>query len=121
VHWASNSESFVTIEHAAEGSYGRVVYLKQGKWTSLEVVPPGESMMSFSVVELEMKQHRVHFRFCVDYEKRNGIPFYYTFYDANIELDTGRVLNTTWSPISQAAWLATLKRQPSYIPAMTKR
>jgi hypothetical protein len=57
----------------------------------------------------------------VDYEKGNGIPFYYTFYDVDVELAAGKVLNTTWSPISQAEWLASLKRQPSFVPATTKR
>jgi len=121
LHWASNSQSFVTVEHIEEGSYGRLVYLKGDKWTSLEVGPPGDSMMSFSVVNLKIKQDRAHFRFSVDYEKGNGIPFYYTFYDVDVELAAGKVLNTTWSPISQAEWLASLKRQPSFVPATTKR
>jgi hypothetical protein len=121
LHWASNSQSFVTVEHTAEGSYGRLVYLKGDKWRSLEVGPPADSMMSFSVINLQIKQDRVHFTFCVDYEKGNGIPVYYTFYDVDVELGTGKVLNTTWSPISHAEWLASLKRQAAYIPAMTKR
>jgi hypothetical protein len=120
LRWAHNSRSFVTVEHIAGGSYGRVVRLQDNKWTSLEVTPPGDSMMSFRVIDLQIKGDRVHFRFSVDYEKGNGIPFYYTFYDVNVELGTGKVFNTKWSPISQAEWLASLKREPSYTPRMTK-
>jgi hypothetical protein len=118
--WASNSHAFVTVEHIAGGSYGRVVCLNENKWISSEVIPPGNSMMNFRVITLTMQQDRVHFRFAVDYEEGNGTPVYYTFCEIDVELGTARILNTTSSSISRAEWLASLKRQPSYSPAMTK-
>lgn len=121
LRWASNSRAFVTVEHIAGGSYGRIVYLKDEKWRNAEVVPPGDSMMSFSVISLRMQESRVHFRLSVDYEKGNGIPVYFTFYDVDVDLDSGRIVNTSWVPISQAEWLASLKREPSYIPGMPRK
>lgn len=121
LRWALNSRAFVTVEHIAGGSYGRIVYLEDGKWRNVEVLPPSESMMSFSVISLRMQESRVHFKLSVDYEKGNGIPTHFTFYDVNAELGTGKILNTSWTPISHAEWVASLKRERSYVPAMNKR
>jgi len=120
LRWAVNSRAFVTVEHIAGGSYGRVVCLKDNKWTSLEVMPPGESMMSFKVVSLEIKGDFVHFRLSVDYEKGNGIPLSYMFYDSDATLATCEPCNVQWIPISRMEWLASLKRPPLYIPPMKK-
>jgi hypothetical protein len=121
LRWASNSRAFVTVEHIAGGSYGRIVYLKDGKWTNVEVVPPDDSMKSFSVISLTLQESHVHFKLSVDYEKGNGIPTHFMFYDVDFELDTGKILDAKWTAISHSEWLASLKREPSYVPAMDKR
>ena len=118
LRWTSNSRAFVTVEHIAGGSYGRVVCLKDNKWTSLEVMPPGDSMMNFTVVTLEIKGDFVHFRLSVDYEKGNGIPFSYMFYDSDVQLQTCKPCNLQWTPISRSKWLTSLKLNPIYSPSM---
>jgi hypothetical protein len=120
LHWASNSQSFVTVEHIAGGSYGRLVFLKDGKWTSLEIGPPDDSMMNFSVADLQLKQEFVHFRFVVDYEKGGGIPVKYAFYAVDVNLINGETLKTMWTTITRPAWIASLRREPSYAPTMRK-
>jgi hypothetical protein len=121
LHWASNSQSFVTIEHIAEGSYGRLVLLRNDKWNSLEIMPPNNSMMRFSVVSSKLEQERVHFFFCVERRKEKGFFYDYAFYNVDVELRTGKVLDATWTPTSQAEFLPRLKGQPSYMPPMTQR
>lgn len=39
LHWATNSKSFVTVEHISKGSYGRLVYLADDHWLSVQVKP----------------------------------------------------------------------------------
>src|SRR5438094_6209041 len=43
LHWAANSKSFVTVEHIAKGSRGRVIYLEADKWRNVTGVPPLEA------------------------------------------------------------------------------
>jgi hypothetical protein len=114
LRWVPDSRSFITVEHIAGGSYGRVVYLKDDRWFSLEVTPPGDAMMDFTVTSIRMKENLVHFRLVMDYEKGNGIPFWYAFYDVDVGLSKGDTRNETWTPISRAEWLKSLKRAPSY-------
>jgi hypothetical protein len=114
LRWASDSRWFITVEHIAGGSYGRVVYLKDDRWFSLEVTPPGDAMMDSTVTSIRIKEDLVHFRLLMDYEKGNGIPFWYAFYDVDVGLPKGDTRNETWTPISRAEWLKTLKRTPSY-------
>lgn len=121
LHWAANSQSFVTVEHEAEGSHGRVVFLRSGTWNSCEVMPPNNSMMRYTVVDSKLGRGRVHFSFCVARRRERSFEYDYAFYNVDVDLRTGRILEATWIPISQAKCLARLKETPSYLPPMTSR
>lgn len=75
LRWTAQSRAFVTVEHISGGSYGRVVCLNGSKWASSEVAPPDDSTLNYKVISLEIKRDFVRFRFSVDYEKANRIPF----------------------------------------------
>jgi hypothetical protein len=121
LHWAANSQSIVTVEHIAKGSYGRVIHLKDSKWMDGEIDAPGEEMMDATVIGLEVKADHVHYKFAVDYVKSNGMPFKYKFCNLDVRLDTGKIFNLKWSSINQAEWAASLARKPSYVPPMKER
>jgi hypothetical protein len=119
LQWAPNSRSFVTVEHIAHGSYGRVVYLEHGKWNSVEVNPPSLSKQNATVINLELHSDRVHYRFAVEIVGPDWEPIDYQFCDLDVTLQTGKILNAKWTPLSEAAWAAALtSREPSYLPPM---
>ena len=55
LHWATDSKSFVTVEHISKGSYGRRVYLDKDRWLSVEVEPPFKGKMDYNVVNLQLE------------------------------------------------------------------
>jgi hypothetical protein len=121
LHWAANSKSFVTVEHTAKGSYGRVVYLAGDKWKDLKVVPPFEGRMDAAVIKLQLGMDSVHYKFAVRTLARDWTPIDYWFCDLDVNLGAGKVSNVKWTPTSQAAWAATLwPRKPLYLPPMER-
>jgi len=118
LHWAADSQSIVTVEHIAKGSYGRVIYLKGSKWVNAEIDAPGEAMMNATVIRLELNPDHVHYKFAVDYVKSNGMSFKYKFCDLDVRLESGEVSNVKWTSISHAEWVASLEHKPSYFPPM---
>ena len=50
LHWAADSKSFVTVEHISKGSYGKVVYLADDRWLSVEVKPSFKGKMADKVI-----------------------------------------------------------------------
>jgi hypothetical protein len=108
------------VEHIANGSYGRVIYLKDSKWMDAEVEPPGDEMMDSTVVGLEIKVDHVHYKFTASNIKSNETPIYYKFCDLDVRLKTGGIFNLKWTSISQAEWVASLAHKPSYVPPMKR-
>src|SRR5258708_40340797 len=47
LHWTADSQSIVAVEHIAKGSTGRIIYLKDGKWTDVEIRPPKGRWMEY--------------------------------------------------------------------------
>ena len=119
--WAANSGSFVTVEHIANGSYGRVVYLDQDKWNSVEVYPPHHGKMNAAVINLELSSDRVHYKFAVEILGPHWEAVSYRICDLDVILQTGRTSDIRWTPLSKMAWAAALtSREPSYMPPMEK-
>lgn len=121
LRWSAKSESIVAVEHIPKGSCGRVIYLKNGKWMDVEVRPPGEQWMDSAVVNVEIKVDHVHYRFAVRHPKSNGMPIDYKFCDLDVALQTAQISNAKWTSISQAEWVASLARRPSYVPPMEEK
>src|SRR5207248_4264685 len=93
LHWATNSGSFVTVEHIAHGSYGRVVYLDHGQWNSVEVNPPSPSKQNATAINLEVRSDRVHYKFVVEILGSDWEPINYQFCDLDGTLQTGKISN----------------------------
>jgi hypothetical protein len=102
LHWAGNSRSFVTVEHTAKGSYGRVVHLVGDKWGSVEVMPPFEGKMDANVINLQLGTDSVHYKFAVTRLAEDWTPTDYSFCDLDISLATGKVTNVKWTSASEA-------------------
>jgi hypothetical protein len=118
LHWAANSRSIVTVEHIAHGSSGRVIYLKDARWKDVEIKPPDEKLMHYTVVNLTIKADRVHYRFALRHIKGNGMPLDYKFCDLDVDLQSGQISNVKWTPTSQREEAAALARKPVYVPPM---
>lgn len=120
LHWGANSKSFVTVEHISKGSYGRVVYLADGKWRDLKVEPAFGGKMNAKVIQLQLQADIVHYRFAVTKLASDWTtPLEYSFCDLDISLTTGDVSNVKWTPTSEAALAATLWPHKSvYLPPM---
>lgn len=119
LHWASDSNSFVTVEHISKGSYGRVIYRDKLKWKNVEVKPPYEGTMDSSVIGLQLGSEMVHYKFAVTKLTADWKPFNYWFCDVNVQLKTGKVINVKWTPISESELSASLwPHLPIYIPPM---
>jgi len=100
LRWTANSKSFVSIEHIANGSYGRVVYLRNHRWKSQEIAPPGNQMMKYSVTKLELGDNSAHLTFSVTYIKPNGYPINDKTCDIKVDIENGCLITTKWSPSS---------------------
>jgi hypothetical protein len=120
LRWALNSRSFVTVEHISHGSHGRVVSLNQDKWNSVDVYPPGPRKMDSTVINLELHSDRVHYKFAGDILGPRWEPVSYQLCDLDVILQTGRMSNVKWTPLSRMAWAAAIKSKPSYMPPMKK-
>ncbi len=118
LHWTADSQSIVAVEHVPKGSSGRVIYLRDDKWTDVEVRPPSDGWIDYTVISLEIKVDRVHFRFVVRHVKDNGIPIDHLFCDLDVGLPAGQISNVTWTSITEAQAAAGLARKPNYIPPM---
>jgi hypothetical protein len=118
LHWTADSQSIVAVEHIAKGSTGRIIYLKDGKWRDVEIRPPNDGWMEYTIINLEIKTDRAHFRFVVRHVKDNGIPIDHMFCDLDVGLATGKISNITWTSISEAQEAASLAREPTYTPSM---
>lgn len=102
LHWAANSKAFVTVEHLANGSYGRVVYLTGDKWNDVDVAPPFEGKNDAMVTNLQLGTDSVHYRFAVRKLAEDWTPIDYSFCDLDVSLVTGKVSNVKWTHISEA-------------------
>lgn len=120
LHWAVNSKSFVTVEHIARGSRGRVVYLASNTWRDVEVKPPFDGMMHYTVISLKLETRRVHYKFGVEKLTPNWKPIDYWFCDVDVSLGTGQIYNVQWTPTSATALGASLLPKPTYVPAMER-
>ena len=118
LRWASNSRAFVTVEHTAGGSYGRVVCLTGGKWKSLEVAPPDDATTNFQVLAVNIRADSVHFKFSLDHRNSGGVPISYMFYDLDIKLRACEPSNIHWTATSRTEWLRSLNEKPKYSPSM---
>jgi hypothetical protein len=107
LHWAANSRSFVTVEHMAKGSYGRVVYLADGQWHSAEVKPPSQGKMDAIVIELQLGTDSVHYKFAVTKLAADWTPIDYWCCDLDVSLRQGKISDVKWAPLSQTEWAAT--------------
>lgn len=121
LHWAENSQSIVTVEHIAHGSYGRIIYLKDDKWMNVQVEPPSDGMRDSAVVRLEVKRGQAHYGFAVRHVKSNGMPLDYQVCNLDVNLQTGEISNLKRTSISQAEFIASLARKPVYEPSMKTR
>jgi hypothetical protein len=119
LHWVANSKAFVTVEHIAKGSYGRVVYLTGDKWKDVEVSPPLEGKKDSMVINLQLGTDNVHYKFAVTRLAPDWTPSDYSFCDLDVSLVTGKVSNVKWTHISEAE-LAAIPGpdKPVCVPAM---
>jgi hypothetical protein len=118
LHWAGDSKSFVTVEHIAKGSRGRVVYLEADKWKYVEVDPPFEGKTYHKVINLQLGSDSVHYKFVVTPLTSSWMPIEDRFCDFDVSLKTGKTSNVKWSHVSDVASLANLMQNPVYLPAM---
>jgi len=102
LHWATDSKSFVTVEHISKGSYGRLVYLGKDRWLSVQVEPPFKGKMDYNVVNLQLEPNRVHYKFAVTKLSEDWTPIDYSFCDIDVNLATGKASNVRWIPASEA-------------------
>jgi hypothetical protein len=121
LHWAANSRAFVTVEHIAKGSYGRVVYLTGDKWNDVEVGPPLEGKKDAMVTKLQLGTDTIHYKFAVTKLAPNLAPIDYSFCDLDVSLVTGKVSSVKWTHISEAEWAAAPgPDNPVCLPAMQR-
>jgi|tagenome__1003787_1003787.scaffolds.fasta_scaffold19907017_2 hypothetical protein len=118
LHWASNSQAIVAVEHVPHGSRGRVVYVTDSQWADIEVRPPGKELMDSAVVGVTIKPDHVHYRFAIRYIQPNGMPIRYAFCDLDVSFETRGSSNIRWTPTNQAEWAASLEQKPAYNPSM---
>lgn len=120
LHWATDSKSFVTVEHIAKGSYGRVVYLDGDKWKNVEVRPPYDGMMDATVINLRLGMNSVYYKFAVRTLTPHWEPIDYRFCDVDVSLKTAKMFHVRWTPVAQEEWATSLwPRKPVYLPPMT--
>lgn len=117
LHWATNSKSFVTVEHISKGSYGRLVYLADDRWLSVPVKPPFKGKMNYGVINLQLETDHVHYRFTVTKLSDDWMPIDNSFCDLDVALETGEVSNVKWTSVSEAE-LANIPGEPMYVPTM---
>jgi hypothetical protein len=121
LHWAKNSKAFVTVEHTSKGSYGRVVYLADDHWLSVQVPPRFEGKMDCSVINLQLESDRVHYKFAVRKLSADWAPIGYSFCDLDVGLETGKVSNVKWASASEAEWTnAPGPDEPVCVPRMAQ-
>ena len=101
LHWASNSKSFVTVEHISKGSYGRVVYLADDRWLSAQIEPPFEGKKDFNVINLQLEPDRVHYKFAVTKLSDDWTPVDHSFCALAVSLTTGKVIDVNWTAASE--------------------
>lgn len=119
LHWATNSKSFVTVEHISKGSYGRVVYLVDDRWVSIEVKPPFKGKMEYGVIGLQLEPDRVHYKFAVTKLSEGWAPLGYTFCDLDVNLATGEVGNIKSTSASEAEF-ANAPDESMCVPKMAR-
>ena len=119
LHWAANSRSFATVEHISKGSYGRVLYLADDKWASVQVEPAFKGKMDYNVINLQLEANHVHYKFAVTRLAKDWMPVDYSFCDLDVSLETGKVSNVKWAPISEAEWAA-MPHEPVCLPPMPR-
>jgi len=119
LHWAANSRSFATVEHISKGSYGRVVYLADDKWASVQAEPDFKGKMDYNVINLQLEADHVHYKFAVTRLAEDWTPIDYSFCELDVSLETGKVSNVKWTPISEAE-LAARPHEPLCLPPMPR-
>jgi hypothetical protein len=102
LHWAADSKSFVTVEHISKGSYGKVVYLADDRWLSVEVKPPFKGKMDYEVINLQLKSDRVHYKFAVTKLSEDWTPIDHSFCELEVTLANGKVTAAKWTSASEA-------------------
>ena len=117
LHWATNSKSFVTAEHISKRSYGRLVYLADDHWLSVQVKPPFKGKIDYGVINLQLEPDRVHYKFAVTKLSEDWTPIDYSFCDLDVALATGEISNIKRTSASEAE-LANAPDEPVYVPMM---
>jgi hypothetical protein len=122
LHWGANSRSIVTIEHIANGSVGRLLFFKSGRWNDVEISPPREKeWREFAVTDLNIKSEIAHYRFAVRDKADNGMATSYKLCDLIVNLQTGTIGNLKWTATSEAKLASEFARKPTYVPPMEER
>ena len=121
LHWATNSKSVVTVEHISKGSYGRVIYLGDDGWLSVEVKPPFKGKMDYRVTNLQLGSDRVHYKFAVTKLSEHWTPIDHSFCDVEIALANGKMTDAKWTSSSEAE-LVNMPGpdEPICVPPMTQ-
>lgn len=121
LHWSASSTAFVTVEHLAHGSYGRIISFKGGTWRTVEIRPPDTARSDVKITNLEILNNDVHVRFAVRDLNEDNVPIRHRVCDIDVSLSSGQFSNVKCIPVSATLGAAIARERPSYQPPMTGR